>query len=145
MFVGIIIYLFKKNLPTIKEKLAEKLAFLKDLQKQRKNLIDQNKIVEQEIKEQEDLFRLLQEKIKVWNKSNIEESKKKEKELEKIKFAHVKRLETQSENIQQRKLLQEVFPRVISETYQHLEEKFSKPEESKKFLKGIIKSMEENI
>jgi len=146
VFAGLVAYLFKKYaLPQIKEKLAEKYAFFRDLENKRKNLINQNQIAKKEIKDQDNLFELLKKKLAGWNKSCDQKNKEKEKELDIIIQYHKKRLEIQTQNMQQQKLLKEVFPRVIAGTYKQLQEKFSKKQESEKFLKDIIEYMKKSV
>jgi len=146
VFAGLLVYLFKKYaLPQVKEKLVEKYAFFKDLENQYKNLINQNEVAKNEIKDQDNLFEVLKKKITLWNKSCDKENKAREKELELIIQYHKDRLEKQTQNIQHQKLLEEVFPRVIAGTYKQLEEKFSKKQESEKFLNNIIGYMKKSV
>ena len=144
-FIALIVYLFKNYaLDQIKEKIAEKFALFKGLETQRKDLINQNQVAKKEIEDQDDLFALLQKKIKTWNNSCRQATKEKNEELASIKEYHKVRLEQQSANIKQQRLLKKVLPGVITNTYQQLEQKFSKKEESQKFLKDIIGYMKKS-
>ncbi len=139
---GLIVYVFRKYLLTpIKEKLAEKWAFFRDLKNQHKNLVDQKGILDIEIKDQDKLFAILKQKINIWDKTCKQKHNEREQELAKIKELHAKKLTIQNENVHQQKLLKEVFPRVIQGTYSQLEKKFEDKKESQKFLGNIIDYM----
>lgn len=141
---GLFRYLFKKYLPIIKRSFLDKLAFFDTLEKQRMDLIEQNKMLVKEMSDQNDLFKLLKEKIKIWDIACKQKKEVEEKEIVKAKDLAKKRNKKQTEQIHQQKLLQAVFPRVIAGTYKQLEEKFEKKEESQKFLKDIIGYMKKS-
>jgi len=138
-------YLFKKfGLPEIKEKRSEKLSFFKNLQKKYKDLVGQNSLATKEIKDQDELFEMLNTKIQTWNNERQNQENIIKNELEKVKSSHKERIEKQTENMHQKKIIREVFPRAIEETYKQLEKKFSKEQEAKTFLKSIISHMEKS-
>jgi len=144
-FGFLIYYVFKKyQLITLKEKFAEKHALFDDLEKQQINLIEENEIVSNEIKDQDKLFEMLKNKINTWNNVREENEKTLQEKLEKIKEAYKKRVEKQTEHIHEQKLLKEVLPVVIEGTYKQLEDKFSKKDASETFLKDIVSYMEKN-
>jgi len=132
-------YVFQKYiLPELKIKIEEKLAYFRGLEDKYKNLVDQNSVVEKEIKDQDSLFEMLKNKIGLWKKAREEQKVIKEKELVEINSYLKQKTETQEQNIQQKKLIKEVFPRVIDGTYKQLEQKFAEKKESTKFLKDIL-------
>ena len=138
-------YLFKKfGLPEIKEKRSEKFNLFKNLRNQHKDLIDQNALATKEIRDQEKLFEMLSTKIQAWNNAREKQEEEIRNTLKQIKTNHKNRIDSQTENIYQQKIIGEVFPRVIEGTYKQLEQKFSKEQEAQAFLKGIINHMEKS-
>jgi len=138
-------YLFQQfQLPVFREKLAEKFSFFKGLEDKFKNLKEENKIAQKEIIDQDHLFELLKTKINNWNQARKMQWEEEKLEIENIKKCHEKRIDIQTQNITQQKLIKEVFPRVIEGTYQQLKQKFSKEKESKNFLKDIVSYMEKS-
>ena len=137
-------YLFKKYLPAIKKSFFKKLAFFDNLEKQRLDLIEQNRMLVKEMQDQDNLFDLLKEKIKIWNMARHKKIDATEKEIEQLKELTKKRNKIQQENVHQKKLIKEIFPKAIAGTYKALEEKFEKKEESKKYLNNIIGYMKKS-
>jgi len=141
----VIKYLFQTvQLPVIKEQLAQKFSFFRGLEEKFKNLKEQNIIAQKEINDQDKLFENLKTKISIWTRSRKLQWEEKQVEIQKINSTHQKRIEIQTQNIHQLKLIKEVFPRVINNTSQQLKQKFAKNQESKIFLKDIISYMQKN-
>jgi len=139
-------YIFQKfQLPVFREKLAQKFSFFKSLEDKFKNLKEQNIIAEKEIKDQDKLFENLKAKINTWNKARELQREEKETKLQKISKAHKKRVNLQTQNIYQQKLIKEVFPRVINRTSEQLKQKFAKDQESETFLQDITSYMQKYI
>lgn len=142
---GLAVYVFRKYLLTpIKAKLEEKYSLFRNLENQHKNLIDQKGILEIEMEDQDKLFEILKQKIGIWDKACKQEQEARKKEVDKIKKYHIKRVASQNETLKQQNLLEKTIPIAISQTYNQLEKRFEKKEESQTYLGSIIEYMEHN-
>jgi len=142
---GLIVYVFRNYLLTpIKEKLADKWAFFRNLEDQHKNLVDQKNILDIEIKDQDKLFELLKDKIAIWKQACQRDKEARESQMARIKKNHINRVTIQNENLYQQTLLDKVAPSVIKGTYVQLEKTFEDKKKSQKFLGDIIEYMEKS-
>jgi hypothetical protein len=131
----IIKYVFQNHiLPGIKEKLAGKFAFFRRLEDKNKDLIIQNELLEKEIKDQDNLFELLKEKISTWNQEIKKQKETVLSEAQKINILHKKRVEIQTQNIHSQKLLSEIFPRVLPELLSNWNKNLGRNKKLKNFL-----------
>ena len=142
---GLIVYVFRNYLLTpIKEKLADKWAFFRNLEDQHENLVDQKDILDIEMKDQDKLFELLKDKISLWKQACQRDEETRENQMARIKKNHIDRVTIQNENLYQQTLLDKVAPSAIKGTYDQLEKKFEDKQKSQKFLGDIIEYMEKN-
>lgn len=148
LLVWVLRYVFKKYVLTeIQERRKERFAFFAELEKKQSNLKIEESLINKEIVDQEKLFEVLKEKIKTWNAQVKGQEEKRKQEEEKFLALSKKRVIIKHQNMHSQKLLAEIFPRVISGTYNKLEQKFSDEQESEKFFRNImeyLKSEAEN-
>lgn len=143
LLAWLIKYVFQKHLlPGFKEKINKKTLELKALEEKKANLAYQSDLLEQEILKQDELFNNLKNKIELWNKQTMQQQEESSKQFTEISKEHEKRMEIQMQNLNTQKLLNEIFPRVISGTYRQMEQKFSQEQETQKFFRNIIGFME---
>jgi len=142
VMILVITYVLQKfQLPIFREKIAQKFSFFKGLEDQFKDLKEQNIIATKEITDQGKLFEHLKSKIHTWSQARELQWEERRAKLQKINEAHKKRINIQTQNIHQQRLIKEIFPRVINGTSQQLKQKFKQDQESKVFLKDIISYM----
>jgi biopolymer transport protein ExbB/TolQ len=125
LLVIVVYKLIKQYLiPFLYQEIRRIKKYKKDLSNKNKLLNASKKRLENQIKQQDDSFVLLEQKVHAWYKSVVDSNEKKQEENKKI-LEHVeKKRKAQLANLSLRKIQKIVIPEAIEQAYQEIEKKY---------------------
>ena len=139
---AVTVYLFKsKMLPGIKEKIIAKYAALKELVSQNKNLLDQQRDLNREIKDQELFGKQLYDQISVWSISFEQQIKKQKEEQDALALQAVKRAQLQADNKVEVEGNIEILSNALAGAEKQLRSQFDSEKEGKEFTAAVIQQI----
>jgi len=140
------VYLFKtKMLPGIKEKIAAKYAALKELMTQNKDLLDQQKDLNREIKEQEMFGKQLYDQIGIWSLFFEQQLKEQKEQQAALGLQAVKRAQLQADNKVTREENLEIISAALAGAEQQLRAQFSSQKEGAAFSSAVVQQMRKEL
>lgn len=144
-FIGLIAFLFKRNLlPAIKKQIQEKKLLLQNLEQQKQGIKYQHNNIDNALEQQKHLADELIAKINLW-RTKVEE--KQIHEYEQRKALLLKIQEKTFKQSQEQALFhlnKTLVPKVLSHVEQKLTEKFESNDHGQLYIKDIIGFLQES-
>ena len=145
-FGGIAFYFFyKKTVPTLRQKIAEKKSLEQGLQSDYKDLVKHKELLLQKMADQKILYDELEIKAQKWQASVREKQRQIEQEQELVE-QRIKDKVAQQEKIQAQKRLQmNVIPVAVADARQQLRAAFSSVPSGKEYIHVILNQLGQKV
>lgn len=143
IIVGLIIFGFVRYVkPALRQEIQQDLENVSHLKTERNNLIVQQDVLDEEIANQNEYCNQLKEKISLWREMFHKEKQKKAELAQHISLELDKKIEKQSQNYTMQKLQQNLAANVAATLEKDLQDYYSLPEHSEKYMHDLFKKLE---
>lgn len=145
-FIGVVLYFFyKKSVPKIRQHIEEKKSLEHIQHNNYEQLIQKEYILKQQLKDQEDSYNILLDKVRQWQDAVEKDQKKILQEYETIARANKQKVAIQEKNQSQKRLEMSVIPRALADARLQLSNAFSIDENEKEYVHVLLNQIQKSI
>jgi len=145
IIIGVAVYLVKKMLPSFHEKIAAKHKAHQDLTQKNRQLVTQQRDLEQKIDSQEQVGKNLHDQIVLWS-SVFDQHLETQTEERKKRFAQSQeRSQVQAERLTRAHVQSVVFSRALRGAQAPLISHFAQQQAGRQFMASVLQKMSKEI